>query len=163
MASDIFLRLDGIKGESTGQAHMFEMDINSYSWVVEQVGVQNTGIGGGGSGKTSVHDIVIAKFVDIATPALCLFCVTGMHIKDGQITLRKAAGAKWLEFLKIRLEDILITNVSEDLSGTQSERINESIALNFARFFVEYTEQNASGGGTAAAVMGYDIKANIKL
>src|SRR3954447_26355767 len=127
MASDLFLRLDGIKGESTGQAHMFEIDINSYSWIVEQVGVQNTGIGGGGSGKTFVHDIVITKYVDNATPALVLFCVTGGHIKDGQITCRKVAGSKYLEFLKIRLEDILITNVTEDSATAQNDLLSESV------------------------------------
>src|SRR5262245_26398742 len=112
MSQDILLRLDGIKGESQDQIHTNEIDVVAFNWAVDQCGVQNKEGGGGGSGKTFVHDIVVLKFVDFATPALILNCVTGRHIKDGQITLRKVSGGKQLDFLKIKLEDILITNVS---------------------------------------------------
>jgi len=162
MFQDIFLRLDGIKGEAQDQIRKDEIDVVAFNWAVDQVGVQNKD-GGGGSGKTFVHDIVVLKLLDFATPALILNCVTGRHIKDGQITLRKVNGGKPLEFLKIKLEDILITNVSEELSGPDSEQIRESVSLNFSRFFVEYSEQDAGGAGKAGSLMGYDIKANTKL
>ena len=58
---DVFLKLEGIKGESKDGKHKDAIDVNGFKWAVDQVGVQNMGGGGGGAGKTTVGDIVILK------------------------------------------------------------------------------------------------------
>ena len=98
MAVDMFLKLDGIKGESKDHKHKDEIHIESFSWGLNQTGAHGTG-GGGGAGKVSVHDISITKFLDKSSCALMLHCCNGKHIKDGLITVRKA-GDKPLEYLK---------------------------------------------------------------
>ena len=160
MAVDMFLKLDGIKGESQDHKHKDEIHIESFSWGLSQSGSFGTG-GGGGSGKVAVHDISMTKNLDKSTPALFLHCANGKHIPNGLLTFRKA-GEKPVEYLKIKLADILISSVQEAGSGG-SDILSESLSINFAKFWVEYTEQQADGSGKAGGEMGWDVKANVKL
>jgi type VI secretion system secreted protein Hcp len=158
MAVDMFLKLDGVKGESKDSKHGGEIHIESFSWGMNQTGAHGVG-GGGGAGKVSVHDISITKYVDKASPSLMLFCCNGKHLANGLITVRKA-GEKPLEYLKIKLTDILISGVQ--VAGHGGDQLTENVTLNFAKFNLEYQEQKADGSGTPAGEMGWDVKANVK-
>ena len=158
MAVDMFLKLEGIKGESIDHKHGGEIHIESFSWGMSQTGAHGTG-GGGGAGKVSVHDISITKFVDKSSPAMMMACANGKHIKEGLITVRKA-GEKPLEYLKIKLADILISGLQH--AGHGSDLLTENVTLNFAKFHVEYTAQKADGTGEPGGEMGWDVKANQK-
>jgi type VI secretion system secreted protein Hcp len=158
MAVDMFLKLDGIKGESGDHKHKDEIHIESFSWGMNQTGAHGTG-GGGGAGKVSVHDISCTKHTDKSTPALMLHCAAGKHIPNGLITVRKA-GDKPLEYLKIKLVDILVS--SFQTAGHGSDLLTENLTINFAKFHVEYQEQKADGSGSPGGEMGWDVKANTK-
>jgi type VI secretion system secreted protein Hcp len=161
MAVDMFLKLDGIKGESKDKAYPAPaIHIESFSWGLSQTGAHGTG-GGGGAGKVSVHDISITKFVDTASPDLMLHCCTGKHIPNGLIVVRKA-GDKPLDYLKIKLADILVSGVQHAGHGG-SELLSENLTINFAKFWVEYQKQKADGSGEKGGEMGFDVKANSKL
>src|SRR5262245_35434298 len=101
MAGDMFLKLEGIKGESKDHKHVDSIHIESFTWGMTQPSNNATG-GGAGSGKVSIKDIAITKFVDKSSPSLLLCCANGKHIAKGLITFRKA-GAKPLEYLKFKL------------------------------------------------------------
>ena len=159
MAVDMFLKLDGIKGESQDHKHKDEIHIESFSWGLNQTGAHGVG-GGGGAGKVSVHDISITKFVEKSTSALMLHCASGKHIPGGLITVRKA-GDKPLEYLKIKLTDILVSGVQ--FAGHGGDLLTENLTINFAKFHVEYQEQKADGSGTPAGEMGWDVKGNVKM
>lgn len=159
MAVDMFLKLDGIKGESHDHKHKDEIHIESWSWGMSQTGAHGQG-GGGGAGKVSVHDISITKFVDKASPALMLHCCNGKHIPNGLVTVRKA-GDKPLEYLKMKLTDIIISGVQN--AGHGGDQLTENVTLNFAKFHIEYQEQKSDGSGSPGGEMGWDIKANQKI
>ena len=158
MAVDMFLKLDGIKGESKDSKHKDEIHIESFSWGMNQTGAHGTG-GGGGAGKVSVHDISVTKYLDKSSASLMLACCNGKHIANGLITVRKA-GEKPLEYLKIKLEDILISGVQH--AGHGSDLLTENLSLNFAKFHLEYQEQKPDGSGQPGGEMGWDVKANVK-
>ena len=101
MAVDMFLKLDGIKGESTDSKHGGEIHVESISFGMTQTGAHGTG-GGGGAGKVNVQDITAGMYVEKSTPAFLAHCASGKHIPTGLITYRKA-GDKPLEYLKIKL------------------------------------------------------------
>ena len=85
MAVDMFLKLEGIKGESKDDKHKDEIHIESFSWGVTQQGGFNVG-GGGGAGKVNVHDISISKYLDKSSALLMSHCCTGKHIPSGLVT-----------------------------------------------------------------------------
>jgi type VI secretion system secreted protein Hcp len=86
---------------------------------------------------------------------------SGKHIKDGLITVRKA-GEKPLEYLKIKLTDILISSYQTAGHGG-SDLLTENFTINFAKVQVDYQEQKPDGSGSPAGAFGWDVKANVKL
>jgi len=157
MAVDMYLKLDGIKGESQDDKHKDEIDVLSWSWGVTQSGSMHTG-GGGGSGKASFKDIAITKYVDTASPSLIKACSTGDHIKEALLVVRKA-GKDQQEYLKYILTDCLISSVSTGGSGGE-DRLTENISINFAKFKVEYRPQNKDGTLGGVLPFTYSIEKN---
>ncbi len=75
MAVDIFLKLDGIKGESQDNKYKDEIDVLAWSWGAAQSGTTHGG-SGSGSGKVSVQDLSITKYIDKSSPTLFQHCCT---------------------------------------------------------------------------------------
>jgi type VI secretion system secreted protein Hcp len=159
MAVDMFLKLDGIKGESVDSKHKDEIAVLAWSWGMSNSGSAHLG-GGAGSGKVNVQDLSLTKYIDVSTPDLMLSSCNGKHIAKAQLTVRKA-GENALEYLIIKLEDILVASVSTGGSGGE-DRLTENVTLNFAKVDVEYTQQDSKGGAGAKPKMGWDIPANAK-
>jgi len=156
MAVDMYLKLTNIKGESVAKDHKDEIDVLSWSWGVNQVGTRHH-TSGGGAGKISVGDLTFTHWVDIASPELLKACVTGSHIKHGLLTVRKAGGKAPVEYLKIKLNDILVTHVSHGNSSGE-EHGTENATLNFAEFLVTYSKQNPNGSSQSTNPFGWKIR-----
>ncbi len=160
MAADMFLKLEGVDGESKDDSHKKEIDVLSWSWGASQSGTGHMG-GGSGAGKVSVQDLSFTKYVDSASHLLLLDCCNGQHIKKGTLVVRKA-GATPLEYIKLTMEDIIVSHVGLGGSGSE-DRLTESITLNFSKFKYEYTPQKADGSGDGTKETGWDIAANKKV
>ena len=160
MAVDMFLKLDGCDGESADDEHTDEIDLLAYSWGMTQSGSMHIG-GGGGSGKVNVQDMSITKYLDKATTVLMQKCCSGKHFSSAVLTCRKA-GEKPITYLKITMEEVLVSSVSEGGSGGD-DRQTENITLNFAKVKVEYTPQKADGSAGAASELGFDIRKNVEM
>ena len=167
---DAFLKIDGIKGESADDKHKGEIDIMSFSWGASQTGVSATG-GGGGAGKVHVHDFVITKKTDQSSPLLFLNCANGAHIKEANFVVRKAGGTQ-LEYLKIKLTDILISSFKPHGSGADTQHAgtvgdeipSEEVSFNFSKVEFSYQPQGADGKAQGGPILaGWDIKANKKV
>lgn len=159
MAVDFFMKIDAIKGESADHKHGGEIDVLAWSWGMANSGSGHSG-GGSGSGKASFQDLSFTKYIDKSSTELMIAGAGGKHIKNALLTLRKA-GEHPLEYLKITMEDCLITSISTGGSGGE-DRLTENVTLNFAKVKVEYCEQKADGTGAAPTTFGWDIKANKK-
>lgn len=160
MAADMFIKIDGIKGESGDAKHKDSIDILSWSWGASSSGTTHIG-SGGGSGKAQIHDLTLTKYVDSASPALLGKLVQVEHIKSADLTVRKGGGTNPLEYLKIHMEDVIVTAFTTGGSGGQ-DRITENLTLNFGRYKFDYIPQKADGTGGAALITGFDIAKNQK-
>lgn len=162
MAVDMFLKLDGIKGESRDQKHVDEIDIESYSWGESNFAPAGSP-GGGGSGKVSMQDFHFVMRVSRASPLLFLACASGEHIKEGILTVRKAGSKDLLEYLKWTFTDLMISSFQEAGVASSVEGPMDSISLNFAKIEIAYTEQRADGTGGTTFTAGWDLKTNSKV
>ena len=88
------------------------------------------------------------------------YCATGDHFTKAQIICRKA-GKKPLEYLIIKMHDVLITSVSTGGSGGE-DRFTENCTLNFAKFEIKYVEQTKDGAEGAKPEFKYDIQSNVE-
>jgi type VI secretion system secreted protein Hcp len=160
MAVDMFIKIDDIKGESIDHKHKDSIQVLSWSWGLSQSGSTHSGPGGG-SGKVNVQDLSFTKHVDTASPNLIKMCCNGKHFKSALLTVRKAGGAE-VEYLKIKLSDILISAVSTGGSGGE-DRLTENVTLNFGKFEVTYTGQDKEGKGGAAITTTWNIPGNAEV
>jgi type VI secretion system secreted protein Hcp len=160
MATDMFLKLEGVSGESADSKHKSEIDIESFQFGVAQMGSSASG-GGAGSGKASFSDITFVKRADKSTPVLMQMCATGEPIKKANVTVRKAGGEQQ-EYYMIEMTNVIISSFQNSGSGGY-EAPMESINLNFETFSLEYKEQKEDGGLGGTTKRGYNIKKNEKI
>ncbi|GJD52990.1 Protein hcp1 [Methylobacterium crusticola] len=158
MAVDIFLKLEGIKGEAQDDKYKDEIDVLAWSWGAAQSGTTHMG-GGSGSGKVAVQDLSVTKYIDKSSATLFQHCCNGKHITKGKLIVRKA-GEKPLEYLTVELEDVMVTHVSLGGSGSE-DRLTENVTLNFATFHVKYAVQNKDGSKGAETEHKWHIHKNI--
>jgi len=158
MAHDIFLKVDGIEGEAEDSTHKNEIEVLSWAWNVSQQSNMHMG-SGGGTGKASVDDLTFEHYIDRATPNLVQYCLLGKHIKQAQLVVRKSGGNP-LEYLKLTMNDVLVTRVSPAGVATDESRPRETVSLSFSSMKQEYIIQNAQGGSGGAVTATFDIKKN---
>lgn len=162
MAVDLFLKIDGIEGESQKKGHEKEIDIISFNFGAAQHGSFHTGGAGGGSGKAEIRDISITKEVDKSSPKLFSACASGRHIKEVIIYSQKASGDREsLVYYKIKLEDVIVSSI-DNQGASHGDAIMESVVFNTAKVTFDYQPQNRSGakeGGVITA--NYDIRQNV--
>ena len=156
MAADIFAKLGDIKGESLDDQHKDEIEVLNWSWGISHAGSGAPGTGGGKE-RAAFHDLTFTHNIDKASPLLMQACATGVHLKDATITHRKA-GKDQLEFLVIKMNDVIVTSVTEADAG--GDRLNESVTLAFAKVDVEYKPQKADGSLDAGVHFKFDLKAS---
>lgn len=149
--AEMFLKLDGIEGESLDSVHTGEIEIINWNWENKNV-VKWDQNQGGQSTKVDVGELSITKFCDKASPTLQQNCVTGKHIKNGTITCRKNDGEQKVEYLVVKLTDIMISKVHWDGDGGD-QSLKEQIGISFAEFRIDYKLQNDTG--TAGGVKGF--------
>jgi type VI secretion system secreted protein Hcp len=160
MAVDMFLKIDGIKGEARDGKHGDEIDVLAWSWGMSQSGTAHLG-GGAGAGKVSVQDLSVTKYIDSASADLMLACCNGKHFKEALLTVRKA-GETPVEYIKVKMEEVLIGSISTGGSGGE-DRLTENVTLNFAKVSVDYTAQDEKGKAKSPPLsMTWDIAKNQK-
>src|SRR4051794_14463967 len=83
VADSVFLRLDGIPGDSNVARFENQIVVSSFAW-----GVANPtrpGGGGGGSARAAFQDLTVTKLVDAASPPLFAAVAAGRHIADATL------------------------------------------------------------------------------
>ena len=158
MAQDIFLKLDGVAGEAQDAHHKDEIEVLGWRWTIVQSGAMHTG-SGGGAGKAEVHDLECLHHLDRASPNLMRMCLTGRHLAKAVLSVRKSGGEP-LDYLRLTLDDVLVTRVSPAVEAADDSRGREQLHLSFARVTQEYLVQTQQGGSGGAVSAGYDLKRN---
>jgi type VI secretion system secreted protein Hcp len=154
--SEMFLKLDGIEGESLDSVHKGEIEIKSWTWSTENH-VRWDVNQGGQSTRVEVHDIGVVKSCDKASVTLYQCCVTGKHIQGGTITCRKNDGDQKVEYLIVKLTDIMVTKV--DFTGDgESQALGETLSLSFAEFRMDYKVQNDTGNAAGAKSFQFNVQ-----
>lgn len=158
MAQDMFIKIDGIEGESPDAVHTNEIQVLEWHWDVSQHSNMHSG-SGGGSGKATVDDFCFTHYTDKASPNLLSYCLTGKHIKNVVFVVRKAGGNP-LEYLTITFTDVIITRVDMSGSSEDETRPRELVKFSFTKVTQDYVMQNAEGSRSGVISATYDVKAN---
>lgn len=160
MANDVYLQIEGIKGESTDSGHKDWIEISHVSWSVHQPRAVTVSTAGGmTTGRASLSDVSFKKLADIASPSLQQHCAMGKTIPKARIEFMRADGdGKPICYYTVELENVLITGINPASSDTGI--ITESVFLAFSKMKWKYTRQAIQGGVAGNSAAGWDCAAN---
>lgn len=163
MAADIYLKIDGIDGESTDADHKKWMEIESYSWGVSQSASSRVSTAGGGTtARADFGDLSIVKMLDSASPLIALACASGKHIKEVILELCRAGGDKRVKYMEYKLEEVIVSAVS--VGGGGGGLPVETVTFNYGKITWTYTKQERAGGGGGGQVpAGWNLIENKKI
>lgn len=160
MATDMYLKLDGIEGEAQDSAHSAEINVLSFDYGATQSATAHEG-SGSASGRADVHDLTVVKHVDKSSPLLFHLCASGQHIAKATLSVRKAGGKKPVDYLVITMEQVMISSFKSGAQGS-ADRVSETLVLNFATIKIAYTPQKEDGTAMGEIAKGWNIAKNIE-
>ncbi len=131
-ANNMFLKIEGVEGESLNDNHRDEIDILSWSWGAFSEGR-----------STCVQDISLVKSADKASPQLLMGQVNGAAYPNATLTVR-TIGEISFPYIQIEFKNLAMTSVAS--TGTRGEsRLAESITFSFEEATYKYSRQRNDG------------------
>jgi type VI secretion system secreted protein Hcp len=158
MAVDMFLKIDGIQGESTDNHHKDEIDVLSYTWGESQPAAASSGTGAA-AGRVTMQDFHFTMRVNKASPGLFLACANGARIKNAVLTVRRSGGNP-VEFLKWTLTDITVASYQTAASVPSSDAPTDQVGLRFTKIEMEYARIKPDGTLEVPIKEGWDLTTN---
>lgn len=159
MAVDMFLKVEGIDGESSDDAHAQWIELLSYSHGVSQPVSGASGTGGRTAGRADFQDFTVTKTLDASTPDLNLHCANGKHIPKIEIELCLATEDKHV-FMKYEMEDVIVSSISPGGSSDGGGKPLETVSFAYGTFKWEYTPIDSKGAPGAATDRTWLLKEN---
>lgn len=161
MAFDAFIKIEGIKGESTDAGHKDQIEVLSYSFsAAQQGGAAVSRTGGATGGRADLGDFSIVKVLDLSTPNLFKYCASGKHIPSVVLEL-VSADENPHTYMKYTLSDALVSSVRPGGSSNgEGTRPLEEVSFRFSKIELEYTPFDNAGKAGAAQKAGWDLSTN---
>lgn len=152
MAVDIFLKIDGIDGESSDAKHKGEIEIESFSWGASAPGT--AGGGSGSAGRVTMENFSFTTPVTRASPKLFLACVERRRIKTALLSVRRSGGQQH-DFLKVTMSDVQISGWNQ---AAGAELPMDRVSMNFGKVQVAYAGHRPDGTAGDVVTAGWDAK-----
>lgn len=159
MAIDIYLQIEGIKGESRDAGHLDWMECFAVDMGVHQPKSSSTSSGGHTVGRCHHDTIMIGRVSDLATPILLQTCSMGKTLPKARFEFMRADGrGKPIKYFEIVLENVLIVEIAPDVS--EGQLMNEHLALAYSKIQWRYAQQKIGGGIAGLTAGGWDLATN---
>jgi len=160
MAVEMFMDIEGVKGESQITGFVDKIDIFSFSLGASNPTSVATG-SGSGAGKVDISSMSIQKIVDKSTADLFKACCSGKHFTKGKLTVREAGGDKPVDYLVLDFTQLFVDSVSWG-GAAGGGKPSESVAFSFASIGITYKIQTATGGEAAGGDAYWNLQKNSK-
>jgi type VI secretion system secreted protein Hcp len=149
-SADIFLKLDGISGESTDEDHKGEIDVEAFTFNAKRA-----------SGKVKFSPLRVIKVYDASSPKLMQAAASGRHIRSGTLTFRRSGDPNGVEFLTYKLSDLTVTSYQEGGANADDRTLGsleDEVGLTPAK--VQVTEKTVDTSGKSGPVVSasFDIR-----
>jgi type VI secretion system secreted protein Hcp len=160
MAIDVYLSIDGLKGESSDVAHQGWMECVSVEWGVTQPRSATASTGGGHTAeRAEFEELTFLKHADLASPILMQHCCMGKTLPSAKLEFMRADGqGDRVKYFEVELRNVLIGHVLAVIQP--GDILTESVGLKFAQIKWRYTQQKISGGASGSTVGSWNLSTN---
>jgi len=160
MATDFYLQIEGIKGESSDFKHQGWIECTSVNWSITQPRSATASTGGGHTAeRAEMSEISICKLVDLASPILMQTCAAGRTIPKVKIEMQRADGqGEPIKYFEVELENVLIGHIAPSFAPGGSP--TEILGLKFSKAKWKYSQQKIGGGAGGNTMGGWDLAGN---
>jgi len=156
IADDLFLKVDGVPGDSRDAGHPNEIVLQSYkTGVVQSKTTRNRSV------NAEAVDLTVVAYANRATPTLYAIAANGTRIQSVVLSVRPPPTHGTPQYnLEITLRDALVTSVN--LSGAAgSERATDTYSFGgYSQIEIEYLPIGAGGEPGTPVNGGWDISNN---
>lgn len=161
MATDVYLQIDGIKGESQDSAHSGWIEVKGIHWGIHQPRSAIASTSGGHTAeRAELSEISFSKVADLSSPILAQTCAAGKTIPKAKVEFFRADGdGTRVKYFEIELDNVLIGMVKPHLGGDDSY-LTETINLKYSKIKWKYIQQKIGGGIGGNTAGGWDLALN---
>ncbi len=161
MATDVYLQIEGIKGESQDDKHKDWIEVTGVHWGIHQPKSATASTGGGHTAeRAELSDLSFSKIADLSSPILMQTCATGKTLPKARVEFFRADGdGTRVKYFEVEMENVLVGMVKPHLGG-DTTYLSETVNLKYSKIKWRYTQQKISGGGGGSTVGGWDSATN---
>ena len=163
MATDTYLNIEGVPGESADDQHKDWIELLGFDHeFVQPASATESSAGGGTIGRVNMGHFTITKYLDKASPKLSEYCCSGKHLPSITIDMLRSSGDSRVKYMEVKMEDVVVAKVRHGRDeDTPDEFPTETISFNFAKVKWTYTQQQRTDGSSGGQVTGgWDLKAH---
>ncbi|GBC62143.1 type VI secretion system tube protein Hcp [Desulfonema ishimotonii] len=159
MATNMYLKLEGIDGEATDVNHDKWIEILNWSHSFNQPTTPVRASSGSTVEMCNHADMSVTKYLDVATDALLSHIWSGKQIPTAIIECFRADGQNTpVKYLQIDMDKVIISNYS--ISGGQSDLPVENLSLSYGKVKYTYTEYGKDGAAKGQKPVSHDLTTN---
>jgi len=153
-AVDMFIKIEGIDGESQSAGHEGEIDVLAWSWGTSRTSKERMNRPTR-YGKTATNmEMTFTKSMDSTSTPLFSYCNTGQH-KDVVIMTVVKPERPFQNFIQFLMYDVRC--VSYNVGSSGEDVPTENVTLNFSKIEFEYKPQKEDGSEGDKVELGWDL------
>jgi type VI secretion system secreted protein Hcp len=155
---DIFLKLDGVDGESQDPDHKNEIQIQGFKISTRSPRDAATGQA---TGKVRFTDLTICANVEKSTAKLFQMITKNEKIPKAVLACRKA-GKQQFEYFRVTLTDCFLSRVEVGSGGGAGDSVIPpcEFDVEFGKIEIQSREQVAIGPTSGPVIAVYDLRSN---
>lgn len=159
---DVYLQIDGIKGESQDDKHKGWIECMGVHWnIVQPRSATSSTAGGHTAERVNMSEVSFIKLADLSSPILAQYCAMGKTIPKAVFEFMRADGnGTPICYFRMELKNVLVCQVSPSIAGGGGHILQEGIGLKFSEVRYKYTQQQIGGGSGGNTAGGWDLAKN---
>lgn len=160
MTIDVYVQIEGIKGDSSDDKHTGWIEAHHLDWgVVQPKSATASSAGGHTAERAEFEELTFLKHADLSSPILMQTCSMGKTIRKVKIEFFRADGqGTRVKYFDVQLENVLIGHVAAVIQS--GHLLAESVGLKYSKIKCTYTQQKIGGGAAGNTMGGWDLASN---
>lgn len=158
MATDTYLKIDGIKGDSTDSEHKDWIEAWDIGWGIMQPRSATASTAGGHTaGRCEHRPLTLMKNLDPASAKLWQLCCSGQTIKEVILERFRANGEKRVKYLELRLYNVIVHAIDPHSTDIY---MAERLALIYSKIGWRHASLSVEGKPLGNTAGGWDLAEN---